>query len=112
MYETLNLKTLLGEHAPKLPQVWGAFSSNANFSPLCTFKISHYASYYRYLIAYEINAHRCKKRLGVEGVGGEGGCILKIVIARGGTIFTCNYFGGAKVLIHHTFLKTPAPLGT
>ena len=29
---------------------------------------------------------------------------------RGGTIFICNYFVGGKVLIHHTFLKTPAPL--
>ena len=33
---------------------------------------------------------------------------------RGGTIFICNYFVGVKqevkVLIHHTFLKTPAPL--
>ena len=28
---------------------------------------------------------------------------------QGGTIFICNYFGG-EVLIHHTFLTTPAPL--
>ena len=39
--------------------------------------------------------------------------ILKIVIFKegkggGGTIFVCNYLGG-KVLIYHTFLKTPAP---
>ena len=27
----------------------------------------------------------------------------------GGTIFICNYLGGG-VLIHHTFLTTPAPL--
>ena len=38
------------------------------------------------------------------------GCILKIVIARGGTISRiCNYLGG-NVLIHHTVLKNPAPL--
>ena len=46
-------------------------------------------------------------------VGGGGRCILKTVIAKewgGGTIFICNYFVGGKVLIHHTFLKTPAPL--
>ena len=52
---------------------------------------------YRYLVAYEINALGWKKRLGLEGVGGEGGCILKIVIAKGGgggTIFICNYFSG------------------
>ena len=34
--------------------------------------------------------------------GWGGGVILKIVIARGGTIFICNYFGGGEVLIHHT----------
>ena len=46
----------------------------ANFSSTeCTFKISRYAAYYRYLIAYEINAQGWKKRLGVEGVGGGGG---------------------------------------
>ena len=47
-------------------------------------QISRYADYL-YLIAYEINAHGWKKRLGLEGVwAGEAGCILKIVIARGG----------------------------
>ena len=55
-----------------------------------------------------------EKGLGPEGVGGgRGECILKIVIAKGGTIFICNYFsggGGGKFLIHHTFLKTPARL--
>ena len=38
-----------------------------------------------------------KKRLRLEGVRGEGGCILKSVIAKGGggsTIFICNYLGG------------------
>ena len=52
---------------------------------------------------------------GLEG----GGCILKSVIAKwggGGTIFICYYFlcvwggGRGKVLIHHTFLKTPDPV--
>ena len=42
------------------------------------------------LIANEINA-QWQKRLGLGGVGG-GGCILKIVIAEGGSIFICNYF--------------------
>ena len=41
---------LLGEHAPRLSQVWGAF------------KISRYAANYRYLIAYEINTQGWKKR--------------------------------------------------
>ena len=43
---------------------------------------------------------------------GGGGCILKIVITKGGgIIFICNYFGvGGKVLIHHNFLKTHASL--
>ena len=50
------------------------------------------------LLAYEINAQGWKKRLGLDGVGGwgrgGGGCIYKIVIAKGGTIFICNYLGG------------------
>ena len=62
----------------------------------------------------EINTQRWKKRLALEGVEGRGkggGCILKIVISKdgkGGTVFVCNYLGG-KVLIYHTFLKTPPP---
>ena len=50
-------------------------------------------------------------RLGLEGAGG-GVCILKIVIAKGDTIFICNFFfgGGGKVLIHHTFLNAPPRL--
>ena len=43
------------------------------------------------LLAYEINAQGWKKRLGLDGVGG---CICKIVIAKGGTIFISNYLGG------------------
>jgi len=35
--------------------------------------------------------------------------ILKNVIEKGGTNIICNYLGGVEVLIHHTFLKTPAP---
>ena len=50
------------------------------------------------LLAYEINAQGWKKRLGLDGVGGwggGGGCIYKIVITKGGTIFLCNYLGGS-----------------
>ena len=86
----------------------------ANFSsPACTFKISRYAADYRYLASYEINAQGWKKRLWLEGVDWGRGCILKIFIAKGGTIFICNNFfwgGGGKVLKHNTFLKTHAPL--
>ena len=59
-----------------------------------------------------------KNGLGREEIGereGGGSCIKKIIIAKGATIFICNYLGGrGKVLIHHTFLKTVAPphLGT
>ena len=67
------------EHAPRLTQVWRANIS----SPACI----RYAADYRYLIAYEIIAQGWKKRLGPEfvggGGGGKGGCILKIVIAKG-----------------------------
>ena len=43
---------------------------------------------------------------------GEGGCILKIVIAKGGGVqfLYVIMFWGDNVLIHHTFLKTPTPL--
>ena len=34
---------------------------------------------------------------GGGGGGGEERCILKIVIAKGGTIFICNYLGGEGV---------------
>ena len=45
------------------------------------------------------------------GEGGGGGMHFKIFITKGGIIFISNYFGvGGKVLIHHTFLKTPAPI--
>ena len=41
--------------------------------------------------------------------GERGGYILKIAIAKGGTIFICNYLGeGLKFLKHHTFLN-PSP---
>ena len=69
---------------------------------------------HRYLyIAHEINAQGWKRGLGLEGVGrggrGGGEYILKIAIAKGGTIFICNYLGeGLKFLKHHTFLN-PSP---
>jgi len=41
---------------------------------------------------------------------GGRGCILKIVIAKGGGVqFSYVITLGGKVLIHHTLLKTPAP---
>ena len=54
-------KNFLAEHAPRLPQVCRA-----------TFRILYYAADYQYLIAYEINPQKWKKRLGLEGVGGRG----------------------------------------
>ena len=64
-------KNFLGEHAPRFPQVWGAFSMLT--CPLHAPSNSHalYAAdyIYQYLIAYEINAQGWKKRLiGIEGV--------------------------------------------
>ena len=48
---------------------------------------------------------------GVGEGGGGGGMHFKIFITKGGIILISNYFGvGGKVLIHHTFLKTPAPI--
>ena len=75
------------------PQTLPGFGrlGRANFSsPACTFKISGYAAAYRYLMAYEINAQGWKERLGLEGVGGLGTCIFKMVIAKGG--------GGGKII--------------
>ena len=69
---------------PRTPPGLGRLR-RANFSPGWTFKISLYPTDYRYLVAYEIIAQGWKKRLCLEGVGGgEGGCILKIIIAKGG----------------------------
>ena len=99
---------------PPVSPRFGAPLGRANFSsPSCTFKISRYAAHYWYLKSYEINAQGWKKRLGLEGLekGGGGGMHFKIFITKGGIIFISNYFGvGGKVLIHHTFLKTPAPI--
>ena len=60
-------KHFLGEHAPSLPQFWGAFRA-LTFLPLRA--LSRYAAHYWYLTPYEINAQGRKKRLGLEGVGG------------------------------------------
>ena len=79
--ENPNLKIFGGERPPTPPGLGRLRRANST------------SSSYRYLVAYEINAQGWKKRLGLEGVGG-GGCISKMVIARGGTIFICNYFGG------------------
>ena len=92
-------KHFLGEHAPRLPQFWGAFGA-LTFLPLRAALKSPatlLTADYRYLIAYEINAQGWKKRLGLDGIGG-GGCIFKIAIyCQGGTTFIGNYFfGGGK----------------
>ena len=36
----------------------------------------------------------CKKRLGLEGVGGEGGCILKLFLPKGGGVQFLNVIIG------------------
>ena len=59
-------------------------------------QISRYADYL-YLIAYEINAHGWKKRLGLEGVwaGGGGGVHFKNCYCQGGYNFHMYFsFGG------------------
>ena len=74
-------KHFLGEHAPRLPQFWGAFGA-LTFLPLRAALKSPatlLTADYRYLIAYEINAQGWKKRLGLDGIGG-GECIFKIAI--------------------------------
>ena len=59
---------------PPVSPRFGVPLARANFSsPACTFKISRYAAHYRHFKAYEINAQLWKKRLGLEGVRGEGG---------------------------------------
>ena len=82
--ENPNLKIFGGERPPTPPGLGRLRRANST------------SSSYRYLVAYELNAQGWKKRLGLEGVGGwgGGGGISKMVIARGGTIFICNYFGG------------------
>ena len=76
-------KHFLGEHAPSLPQVWGAFRA-LTLLPLRA--LSRYAAHYWYLTPYEINAQGWKKRLGLEGVGG-GGVHFKNCYCQGGYNF-------------------------
>ena len=73
--ENPNLKIFGGERPPTPPGLGRLRRANST------------SSSYRYLVAYEINAQGWKKRLGLEGVGGGGGCISKMVIARGGYNF-------------------------
>ena len=87
--ENPNLKIFGGERPPTPPGLGRLRRANST------------SSSYRYLVAYEINAQGWKKRLGLEGVGGEG-VHFQNCYCRGGTIFICNYFGGGEVLIHHT----------
>ena len=52
-----------------------------------------------------------KETLVLEGVGGGGGCILKIFIAKRVQfsyviIIIIIFWGRGKVLIHHTFLAS------
>ena len=65
------------------------FSCNSTYEHKDIIDIDGITDYvYQYLIAYEINA---------QGCGGGGGCILKIVTAKRGTIFVCDYLGGGGV---------------
>ena len=48
----------------------------------------------------------CKKRLGLEGVGGEGGCILKLFLPKGGVQFLNVIIGGGGVKFLYTTLFT------
>ena len=48
------IKNLLGEHAPRLSQFWGAFGVLTFPLSACTFSVSRYAADYGYLIAYFI----------------------------------------------------------
>ena len=51
-----------------------------------------------------------KNGLGLEGIGGwGGGCNLNIVIAKGGTIFVCNYFWGKLSFDTPHFSDSPPP---
>ena len=106
-------KNFLGEHTPRLPQVWVAFGKLTFLSLRAPSKF--YATLLTTGILY-LNMKSIPKDgrgdLVYKGLEVEegGGCILKTVIAKGGTIFICNYLGGVEVLIHHTFLKTPAPV--
>ena len=95
-------KHFLGEHAPRLPQFWGAFGA-LTFLPLRAALKSPatlLTADYRYLIAYEINAQGWKKRLGLEGVR-ERGLQFSYAITFLG--------GGGRVLIQHTFLNPRPP---
>ena len=92
-------ETFLREHAPRLPQVWGASSVLTFTSPACTFKISRYAVNYRHLVAYEINAQGWKKRLSLGGGGVhfkncycQGGVQLSYVIILAGYSFDTPHF--------------------
>ena len=58
--ENPNLKIFGGERPPTPPGLGRLRRANST------------SSSYRYLVAYEINAQGWKKRLGLEGVGGEG----------------------------------------
>ena len=107
---------LLGQHAPRLLQVWGVFGaltfillrapskSHATLPTTCILNS----------VDYEINAQGWKKTLGLEGDGGRGGgggCILNCYCqGGGGTTFRCNFIffgGGGEILIHHTSYPPP-----
>ena len=80
-------KNFLAEHAPRLPQVCRVTS-----------RILYYAADYQYLIAYEINAQKLTKRLGLEGVGG-----------RGAHFRNCYCLGNFEWHCRNTFCDVTAP---
>ena len=102
---------LLGQHAPRLLQVWGVFGA-LTFILLRALSKSHATLPTTCIlnsVDYEINAQGWKKTLGLEGDGGRGGCILNCYCqGGGGTTFRCNFIffgGGGK--FWYTALLTP-----
>ena len=93
-FRDLKIKTFLGEHAPRFPQMGRLCRANLS-SPACRNQWPR------------MKEETCTRR-------GWGEHFKNCYCQGGGTIFTYHFLGraggGGKVLIHHTFLKTPAPL--
>ena len=108
-------KHFLGEHAPRLPRVWGAFGAQtflplrAPSKPHATLSTTRF-SWLTKSMPKDGKRDSCSRR----SWRGGGGCILKIVIAKGVLfsyviIIIIIFFswGGGKVLIHRTSRNTP-----